>query len=39
MAFWIEAGIASGDPDRLDWFEDAPPDVYSWGIERLVDLP
>lgn len=40
MAHWLDASPLDGSqPDALDWFEDAPPDVYSWGIERMVDLP
>lgn len=40
MAHWIDAGLDSGEPDRLDWFEDGPPmDVYSWGVEGMVDSP
>jgi hypothetical protein len=39
MAHWLDTGVDSGEPDRLDWFEDSPPDVYSWGIERLADRP
>lgn len=39
MAHWIDAAPSSGEPDVVDWFEDAPPDVYSWGIERMVNLP
>lgn len=37
MAHWLDSRLASGEPDRLDWFEDAPPDVYSWGVDGLAD--
>lgn len=38
MAHWLDAGIASGEPDRVDWFEGAPPDAYSWGVDGLVAM-
>ncbi len=36
MAHWLDAGVASGEPDRVDWFEDSPPDAYSWGVDGMV---
>lgn len=39
MAHWLDAAVASGEPDVIDWFEGAPPDVYSWGVDRMVELP
>lgn len=39
MAHWIDASVATSEPDRLDWFEGVPQDVLSWGIERMADMP
>ena len=39
MAHWLDASLDSGEPDSLDWFEGAPPDVYDWGVERMADSP
>lgn len=38
MSFWLDSRLAGGEPDRVDWFEDAPPDVYSWGVDGLVAM-
>lgn len=39
MAHWLSAAVDSGEPDRLDWFAESPPDVYSWGVERMAEHP